>query len=89
MKAFFASGTSRMGWIAIWVVDEHGCCLHTEPICTVPSEWHQWFVDWLEDQECPMEFADLLTHTFDADAPEIVKPKLMRKNNEENSSRTS
>lgn len=45
----------RNGWRTVWLVDEHGCALNTEPLCTVPSEYHSWFVDWLVKQKMPDE----------------------------------
>ncbi len=59
----FIRGTMRTdGWVDIWAVDEHGCLLHSEPICIVPPKWHAWFLDWIEKQKCPIEFPPLLWH---------------------------
>lgn len=43
----------------IWAVDEFGRILHTEPVCTVNYEAHEWFFDWLESLEPPIEMPAL------------------------------
>jgi len=52
-KAQFAYGRESMGWRPVFLVDEHGCLLHTEPVCTVPERWHGWFLHWIQNQEVP------------------------------------
>ena len=52
-KAYWIQGPSRMGWTSIYVVDEHGCLLNTEPACSVPDRYGDWFVTWLMVQRCP------------------------------------
>ena len=61
-KGWLRAGPVRAGWITIWVVDEHGCVLNTEPVCTIPVDYHQWFADWLEGQETVL-FPALLQHS--------------------------
>ena len=46
----------------VWLVDAHGCLLHTEPVCTVNTDLHPWFIPWLEQQSCPVKFSDPLAH---------------------------
>lgn len=71
MTTRFKAGIVRMGWQRIFIVDEHGCLLHTEPVCTVPvsGDGHAWFVDWLEGQTCPYPRGDLLYHPMVASPP--------------------
>lgn len=56
----------RLGSRTGYIVDEHGCQQNTEAVCSVPVPWHDWFIDWLENQEfdyptelvyCPMRTA--------------------------------
>lgn len=56
------AGRERMGWIPVLAVDEHGCLLHTEPVCLVPAKWHPWFIEWLERQDVPVLYPTLLYH---------------------------
>lgn len=53
MSAHWAMGENRMGFTTIYVVDEHGCLLNTEPACTVPERYGNWFLAWLLAQPCP------------------------------------
>ena len=53
MSAHWAKGESRMGCTTIYVVDEHGCLLNTEPACSIPDRYGDWFLDWLLVQPCP------------------------------------
>lgn len=50
----FAIGAERHNHTSVWVVDEHGCLLHTEPVCVVFTgpTGHSWFVEGLEGQPC-------------------------------------
>jgi hypothetical protein len=52
----FKMGAERMGWVAIWLVDDQNRSLHTEPVCSIPvgDVGHRWFAEWLEQQECPV-----------------------------------
>jgi hypothetical protein len=54
--------STRIGWTVVYVVDEHGCLLHDEPVCTVPSDYHGWFVEWLMSQPCEWKGPSLLWH---------------------------
>ena len=47
----------KLGWIEVYVVDEHGCLLNTEPVMSVPGGWHTWFLYWLKQQPC--EYPDV------------------------------
>lgn len=42
-----------MGFTPVYVVDEHGCLLNTEPACAVPDRYGDWFMAWLLQQPCP------------------------------------
>jgi len=50
------------GWVRIWAVDDKGRHLHTEPVCVVPMNYHQWFIDWIcgPDMEPPIQMPALL-----------------------------
>lgn len=63
-KGYFRAGPSRGGVRPIYLVDRHGCILHTEPICMVPDRWHAWFIKWLKRQALDRLFPDLLKHPF-------------------------
>lgn len=56
VRAKFRATPAHNGFVAIWLVDGEGYQLHTEPVCAVPEHYHQWFVAWLEQQECPERF---------------------------------
>jgi hypothetical protein len=62
----FKRGTPRMGWTPVWVTDEHGCSLHTEPVCTVPDE-HYWFLSWIEQQAVTQPFLSLIHHEMEVE----------------------
>jgi hypothetical protein len=62
MTRRFVAGPERNGWRSVWVVDEHGCHLHTEPVCTVPVPWHDWFAEWLRNQPVEQYFPELIHH---------------------------
>lgn len=52
-----------LGWIEVYVVDEHGCQLNTEPVMTLVEKWHSWFIEWLKAQPCEYPIgAPLLWH---------------------------
>ncbi len=53
MAAHWAKGPSRMGFATVYIVDEHGCLLNTEPACTVPDFYGDWFMAWLLSQPYP------------------------------------
>ena len=61
-KGRLVRGVSTLGWTPIWLVDEHGCVLHTEPVCSVPDHWHEWFVKWIIESDLPQKFPSLLHH---------------------------
>ena len=43
VKAKLRKGIPRLGWVTYWLVDEKDQLLNTEPICSVPENWHPWF----------------------------------------------
>jgi len=47
-KAKLKRGIERMGFVPMWLVDDDGNQINTEPVCTIPIEYHKWFIDWLE-----------------------------------------
>lgn len=66
--AFFVAAPEKNGWTQIYVVDEHGCLLHTEPVCSVPTKWgHRWFTAWLIEDvvAAPVSMPSLLEHESD------------------------
>ena len=67
VTAHFAQTAERSGWVRIVLVDEHGCPLHTEPVCSVfvGDTGHRWFAEWLLEQECPRKLPSLLTHLYE------------------------
>ena len=52
-KSFWAKGLTRMGFTEVYVVDEHGCLLNTEPACSFTEWYADWFWAWLSVQPCP------------------------------------
>jgi hypothetical protein len=46
--------TSRPDMVDVWLVDEDGCLLHTEPVCRVLTKWHSWFATWLQEGDIPI-----------------------------------
>lgn len=51
----FRKGKESNGWVPIWLVDDQGEQVNTEPVCTVPVEFHGWFPDWLELQNAVLD----------------------------------
>ena len=63
VPGFFAAVSERDGWTNFYIVDEHGCGLHTEVVCTVPTgHGHKWFANWLQGQKTSVSWPSLLTH---------------------------
>jgi hypothetical protein len=60
VKARYVVTPSRNGWAAVWLVDDDGCQLHTEPVCTFPDDWHPWFGTWIEKQDVPVKMLSRL-----------------------------
>lgn len=60
--AVFAVTGDSMGWRSVVITDEHGCLLHTEPVCNYHVNQHPWFEKWIQQQEVPGEYASLLWH---------------------------
>jgi hypothetical protein len=52
-EAKFRVGRERAGWTTVWIVGDQDRLLNTEPVCAVPSDYHGWFLKWLEAQSCP------------------------------------
>jgi hypothetical protein len=48
VKAKLKKGTSKLGWTCYWLVDEKDRLLNTEPVCSVPDNYHPWFEKHLE-----------------------------------------
>jgi hypothetical protein len=48
-----------MGWRQVFLVNDAGKLLHTEPVCSYPEKWHDWFGPWLMKQEVPIELPDV------------------------------
>jgi len=71
---FLRSKLKPNGWTDVYLVDEHKCVLHTEPVCSVPTEWFPWFLDWLEEQKCPVRLPGLLYHPGLGETREDIKP---------------
>lgn len=63
-NAAFAVAGDSMGWRTVHVVDEHGCLLHSEPVCSYHVGYHPWFENWILAQEVPNqhEYPALLWH---------------------------
>ena len=51
VKARLQKGSSRMGFVPYWIVDEDSNLLHTELVCLVPDDWHDWFKERIEAME--------------------------------------
>ena len=64
---FIRRAYTQNGWATFFATDEHGCVLHTEPVCSVyvGKIGHQWFADWLEGQKMPIQMPSLLKHFHD------------------------
>ena len=68
VKPHLAASSENEGKVAIWLVDEHGCHLHTEPVCIafVGGEdsfpGHPWFLDWLLTRRLNIHYWGLLWH---------------------------
>lgn len=62
IEAYWAIAGTRLGMTSVFVVDEHGCYLNTEPACLVPDRYANWFLSWLKEQPCPYVSMDLVQH---------------------------
>lgn len=49
--AFIRFSVPRLGFRLGYLIDEHGCLQNTEAVCSVPEEFHNWFIQWLEAQK--------------------------------------
>lgn len=76
-SAVFAVGGDSMGWRTVHVVDEHGCELHTEPVCSYHVKFHPWFENWILAQEVPNQgdYPALLWHPVLGETSETYKDK--------------
>lgn len=65
MEQHFAIGGDSIDWRAVYVVDEHGCLLHTEPVCSYHVRYHPWFEKWIQEQVVPEnKYVDLIDHPY-------------------------
>lgn len=49
MQVTLRKSIEQNGWVSIWMVDECGRHLHTEPVCTIPVGYgHAWFAEYLD-----------------------------------------
>jgi len=48
-----ALGQPSLGQRPVWLVDDQGRLVHTEPLCVVSEKYHSWFFSWLEEQTLP------------------------------------
>ena len=63
MSAHWAVYDNGRGFHEVYVVDEHGCLLNTEPACSIPERYGEWFRGWLLQQPCPYPTTpELLEH---------------------------
>lgn len=52
MKVFLKLGLEQNGWQPVWMTDECGRVLHTEPVCTIPVAYgHRWFATLMDGFE--------------------------------------
>lgn len=51
VTAKLRKGNSKMGFTPYFIYDEEGSLLHTEPVCIVPDDWHEWFKRHIEVME--------------------------------------
>jgi len=67
----------KHGGTVVYVVDEHGCQLNTEPVMVIEKQWHPWFLEWLKSQPCeyPVEPA-LLWHPALGETYESLRTRL-------------
>ena len=59
---YFSLGMINGGQAPLYLVDEHGCPLHTEPIAFVLVAWHPSFASWIEQQQPNYKVPNLLWH---------------------------
>jgi hypothetical protein len=59
----------------VWLTDECGCSLHTEPVATVNAEYHPSFVEWLERQVPDYQVPGLLYHFRGCPRADVAKEK--------------
>lgn len=63
MTAHWAFQRGKFETLEVYVVDEHGCQLNTEPVMSILAAWHPWFVEWLKQQPCTYpELGGLMFH---------------------------
>jgi hypothetical protein len=56
VRGHFKAVPAVAGWTAVYIVDDDGNLLNTEPVCTVCERYHSWFIEWLQEQKCPEMF---------------------------------
>jgi hypothetical protein len=45
VRGHFKAVPAVAGWTAVYIVDDDGNLLNTEPVCTVCERYHPWFVE--------------------------------------------
>jgi len=50
VNALIQKGKPKMGMTPVWLVDEKGNLLNTEPVCVVCEKFHPWFIGWLKEK---------------------------------------
>ena len=54
------------GFYTFWLVDAETLeLLNTEPVCTVPRFYHEWFREWLSTQDLEIDYPGLLRPTVE------------------------
>lgn len=74
----FLIGPKSMGLRAVFLVDDCGCLLHTEPVCTIAEGWHVWFAEHLKAADPKVmgaPYFPLLEHPCGKWAAKTAKPR--------------
>lgn len=56
---FILEDQPSMGWRSVYLVNEAGQLLNTEPVCAYPIQYHDWFGLWIVKQDVPIELPDV------------------------------
>jgi hypothetical protein len=57
---FVLEDRPKMGWRSVYLANDAGMLLNTEPVCSYPVGYHPWFGEWLTKQRVPMELPDVI-----------------------------